>query len=289
MTPTPRPESARAIAEQVVQRVAELPDRTSPDDWPEVMLVTSEELTAIVLAACGAPADGFRVLGSGYEAGFDAGYDKGYSDGLDESAGDPRVERIEAAFKAMHSATNGDYSREDMVVMDGLQAGRDFAVRLARREQHIQQLIDERAAPSASPAPREAETGCCREPAPDRTGRLCDMRKGHDGDHWTYGMDTLTWPAQPTDGRPMISAAETLRQFARLRRAVPGRRPVIPGDFAHACEAGAMALDALAALVILDNGYRRCLLCGAQTHMDDWTPESHKPNCKASPQTEDQR
>jgi hypothetical protein len=30
--------------------VAELPDRTSPDDWPEAMLVTSEELRAIVLS-----------------------------------------------------------------------------------------------------------------------------------------------------------------------------------------------------------------------------------------------
>jgi rubrerythrin len=32
-----------------------------------------------------------------------------------------------------------------MIVMDALQAGRDFAVRLARREQHIQQMIEERA------------------------------------------------------------------------------------------------------------------------------------------------
>ena len=84
------------------------------------------------------------VLGSGYEAGFDAGYAKGYGDGLDENAGDPRVERIEAGFKALHDATNGEYSIEDMIVLDALQAGRDFAVRLARREQHIQQLISER-------------------------------------------------------------------------------------------------------------------------------------------------
>lgn len=87
--------------------------------------------------------DDFHVIGSGYEAGFDAGYDKGYADGLDESSGDPRVERIEAGFKAIHAATNGEYSPEDMIVMDALQSGRDFAVRLARREQHIQQLICE--------------------------------------------------------------------------------------------------------------------------------------------------
>lgn len=32
----------------VVKRVAELPDRSSPDDWPEAMLVTAEELRDIV-------------------------------------------------------------------------------------------------------------------------------------------------------------------------------------------------------------------------------------------------
>lgn len=35
-------------ADRIVQRVAELPDRTSPDDWPEAMLVTAEELWEIV-------------------------------------------------------------------------------------------------------------------------------------------------------------------------------------------------------------------------------------------------
>jgi hypothetical protein len=121
---------------RVVQRVAELPDRTSPVDWPDAMLVTAAELSAILR-------DDFVVLGSGYENGFDAGYAKGYADGLDEGSSDPRVQRIERGFKAMHEATNGEYSREDLVVMDALQAGRDFAIRLARREQHIQQLIGE--------------------------------------------------------------------------------------------------------------------------------------------------
>jgi hypothetical protein len=100
------------------------------------MLVTAAELSAILR-------DDFVVLGSGYENGFDAGYAKGYADGLDEGSSDPRVQRIERGFKAMHEATNGEYSREDLVVMDALQAGRDFAIRLARREQHIQQLIGE--------------------------------------------------------------------------------------------------------------------------------------------------
>jgi hypothetical protein len=39
------------IADRVVQGVAELPDRTSPDDWPEAMLVTAEELRALVSEA----------------------------------------------------------------------------------------------------------------------------------------------------------------------------------------------------------------------------------------------
>ena len=39
------------VCNDVIQDVAELPDRSSPDDWPEAMLVTAEELRAIVLAA----------------------------------------------------------------------------------------------------------------------------------------------------------------------------------------------------------------------------------------------
>ena len=32
----------------IIQDIAELPDRTSPDDWPEAMLVTSDELYRIL-------------------------------------------------------------------------------------------------------------------------------------------------------------------------------------------------------------------------------------------------
>jgi hypothetical protein len=34
----------------IVQDVSELPDRSSPDDWPEAMLVTSDELRRIITA-----------------------------------------------------------------------------------------------------------------------------------------------------------------------------------------------------------------------------------------------
>ena len=32
----------------IVKRVAELPDRSSPDDWPAAMLVTGDELAQII-------------------------------------------------------------------------------------------------------------------------------------------------------------------------------------------------------------------------------------------------
>jgi len=40
--------NVRAIAAAVCQRVAELPDRNSPEDWPEAMLVTGQELIDVV-------------------------------------------------------------------------------------------------------------------------------------------------------------------------------------------------------------------------------------------------
>lgn len=41
-------EQARALADRIVLDVCELPDRTSPEDWPEAMLVTGEELHLLV-------------------------------------------------------------------------------------------------------------------------------------------------------------------------------------------------------------------------------------------------
>lgn len=54
-THPPKPEAiagegdAAHVATAICCDVAELPDRTSPDDWPEAMLVTHEELRGIVL------------------------------------------------------------------------------------------------------------------------------------------------------------------------------------------------------------------------------------------------
>lgn len=48
------PSDAQDAAELIVREVAELPDRNSPEDWPEAMLVTADELRAIVIAAIAA-------------------------------------------------------------------------------------------------------------------------------------------------------------------------------------------------------------------------------------------
>ncbi len=48
---TQPPDVVEVLAQTIVRDVAELPDRTSPDDWPEAMLVTSEELHSIVRSA----------------------------------------------------------------------------------------------------------------------------------------------------------------------------------------------------------------------------------------------
>jgi len=49
---------AHEIAAYVVRAVAELPDRNSPPEWPEAMLVTGDELTLIVANAFSAIAKG---------------------------------------------------------------------------------------------------------------------------------------------------------------------------------------------------------------------------------------
>jgi hypothetical protein len=42
------PDPVDRLVTCILRTVAELPDRTSPDDWPEAMLVTHEELEAIL-------------------------------------------------------------------------------------------------------------------------------------------------------------------------------------------------------------------------------------------------
>src|SRR6267154_1918917 len=49
-SPSSIPSRMEEIAGNIVRDVAELPDRTSPGDEPETMLVTSNELEAIIKA-----------------------------------------------------------------------------------------------------------------------------------------------------------------------------------------------------------------------------------------------
>lgn len=48
------PQAVQDIANEICQAVAELPDRNSPEDWPEAMLVTHDELQFIVTEAIAA-------------------------------------------------------------------------------------------------------------------------------------------------------------------------------------------------------------------------------------------
>jgi hypothetical protein len=47
MTPSAKAQR-NGLADLVIRDVQELPDRTSPDDWPEAMLVTAAELRDII-------------------------------------------------------------------------------------------------------------------------------------------------------------------------------------------------------------------------------------------------
>lgn len=51
---TPEILAARQAADRIIQDVAELPDRTSPEDQPDMMLVTADELRVIVETALAA-------------------------------------------------------------------------------------------------------------------------------------------------------------------------------------------------------------------------------------------
>ena len=89
------------MADQICQRVAELPDRDSPADWPKAMLVTSDELRNIVLDAVNdasqaevQPACDWKQIVSN-TIGF------GFEDGELQTVNAEDLRRIAAAFKAV--------------------------------------------------------------------------------------------------------------------------------------------------------------------------------------------
>ena len=98
-----------------------------------------------------------------------------------------QLESVKAVAKEMrHSAlVAGQYSVEGPD--DGTAAR---AAAIAKRLSGWADLLD-------PPSPKEPVMACM-VPTPDRTGRTCDRPRGHDGDHWTYGMATLSWsPKEP--------------------------------------------------------------------------------------------
>jgi hypothetical protein len=49
MPDTPRDGDAERLADEIVREVCELPDRTSPDDQPDALMVTWQELRTIII------------------------------------------------------------------------------------------------------------------------------------------------------------------------------------------------------------------------------------------------
>ncbi|MGJ7497505.1 hypothetical protein ACSFA8_20855 [Variovorax sp. RT4R15] len=66
------------VADSICKNVAELPDRNSPEDWPEAMLVTQSELREIVLDAIAewvdfsTPSSDDTPYNLGWASGWDA-------------------------------------------------------------------------------------------------------------------------------------------------------------------------------------------------------------------------
>lgn len=132
------PVNAAAIAQSVAVRVAGLPDRTSPDDWPEAMLVTGEELHLIVmdeifeatLSAAPQPViHGMEPLGSDFAAVWDANIDKLYDGQPPLSAGEATEHQSGAeihgepdsrAPKSVNSHGKGGHSGSPTPPVDGL-------------------------------------------------------------------------------------------------------------------------------------------------------------------------
>ena len=68
---------AMEFAVDIAVAVSELPDRTSPDDWREAMLVEASELSAIIEPRI------LPELENAFEAGKEEGYSKGAADAVD--------------------------------------------------------------------------------------------------------------------------------------------------------------------------------------------------------------
>lgn len=52
--------------DKIIQDVAELPDRTSPDNWPDAMIVTADELRSILQKHLGAEGEAVDAPDAGW-------------------------------------------------------------------------------------------------------------------------------------------------------------------------------------------------------------------------------
>ena len=118
---------AREFAVNVAVEVSELPDRTSPDDWPEVMLVTASELSAIiepmfVAAIAAIPASGVQ-----------SEYERGYFDG--EAKWAEAVAQMSALLEAV-----GDTKFEEPFESHEVDEWINLRAQLAAKEREIERL-----------------------------------------------------------------------------------------------------------------------------------------------------
>ena len=106
------------VIDSIVRQVAELPDRNSPEDWPEAMLVTQDEL-AVILAVILEATIGRRHGAIACEptedmtiAGFECDAMDALSSACVEKGGWPysckqSAELVNAVYKAMTEADKG--------------------------------------------------------------------------------------------------------------------------------------------------------------------------------------
>lgn len=95
----------KKIIDEIVVNVAELPDRNSPDDWPDAMLVTGEELTEIIEAAL----EGYAIVPADQASQPPAD--------ADDIAWDARIKALEDAAQAADKCVT---AREAAVKIRGM-------------------------------------------------------------------------------------------------------------------------------------------------------------------------
>ena len=103
--------------DNVLRDVAELPDRNSPEDWPEAMLVTGDELRQIIVTHAPAEPVNARLLAALKRLSFCAQTTGGVAGRDDELCS-----AIEASAKAIAAAE----AQQERLLQDMHDAGREI-------------------------------------------------------------------------------------------------------------------------------------------------------------------